>query len=171
MLLSRHKRPGAYARRASSVKKTIKNQFVWRRHCLTLSLGKPILFPKKGDCQGVLRSRRRETSRCIGCSSVGAAVREWPRQAGRLAAGAGVTLGAPLMAVGRPSSHGEDFNYKSLAAVAHTPGWNGTPVAGNRGVGQPSQLRIGCVGGGHAGSIVVAGSWKGLICWDWAVGI
>ncbi len=113
MLLSRHKRPGAYARRASSVKKTIKNQFVWRRHCLTLSLGKPILFPKKGDCQGVLRSRRRETSRCIGCSSVGAAVREWPRQAGRLAAGAGVTLGAPLMAVGRPSSHGEDFNYKS----------------------------------------------------------
>ncbi len=39
----------------------------------------------------------------------------------------------------------KDYNYKSLAAVAHTPGWNGTPVAGNRGVGQPSRLRIGCV--------------------------
>jgi len=24
----------------------------------------------------------------------------------------------------------EDYNYKSLAAVAHTPGWNVTPVAG-----------------------------------------
>ncbi len=45
------------------------------------------------------------------------------------------------------SSPWEDYNYKSLAAVAHTPGWNGTPVAGNRGVGQSSQLRIGCVFG------------------------
>ncbi len=31
--------------------------------------------------------------------------------------------------------------------------------------------RIGCVGRGHAGSTVVAGAWKALIYWDWAVGI
>jgi hypothetical protein len=39
----------------------------------------------------------------------------------------------------------EDYNYKSLAAVAHTPGWNGTPVAGNRELDLSRRLRIGCV--------------------------
>ncbi len=67
----------------------IKNQVIWRRHRNTLPLRKGILFPKKGDCQGLFRSGGRGASRCIECSSVGAAVREWPRQAGRLAAGPG----------------------------------------------------------------------------------
>ncbi len=40
---------------------------------------------------------------------------------------------SPLVVAGRPSSAWEDYNYKSLAAVAHTPGWNGTPVVDNRG--------------------------------------
>ncbi len=39
----------------------------------------------------------------------------------------------------------KDYNYKSLAAVAHTPGWNGTPVAGNRELDLSRRLRIGCV--------------------------
>jgi len=36
------------------------------------------------------------------------------------------------------------------------------------GLGQPS---TGASSGDHVGSTVVAGSWKDLICWDWAVGI
>ncbi len=40
----------------------------------------------------------------------------------------------PLVATARTFTPlREDYNYKSLAAVAHTPGWNGTPVAGCRG--------------------------------------
>ncbi len=42
-------------------------------------------------------------SRYIGCSSVGATVREWPRQARLFAAGPGSTLGTP------PDGHGEAF--------------------------------------------------------------
>ncbi len=57
----------------------------------------------------------------------------------------------PLVVAGRPSSPWEDYNYKSLAAVAHTPGWNGTPVAGCRGGGLSSWLRIGCVLGSRNG--------------------
>ncbi len=34
--------------------------------------------------------------------------------------------------------------------------------------GQPS---TGASSGDHAGSTVVAGAWKELICWDWAMGI
>ncbi len=61
--------------------------------------------------------------------------------------GVNTFMQSPLVVAGRPSDPWEDYNYKSLAAVAHIPGWNGTPVVGNRGVGQPSQLRIGCVFG------------------------
>ena len=52
---------------------------------------------------------------------------------------------SPLVVAGRPSSPWEDYNYKSLAAVAHTPGWNGTPGAGNRGLDLSRRLRSGCV--------------------------
>ncbi len=45
----------------------------------------------------------------------------------------------------------EDYNYKSLAAVAHTPGWNGTPVADDRGKDLSIRLRIGCVFGSRNG--------------------
>ena len=40
---------------------------------------------------------------------------------------------APLLVADRSSNPWEDYNYKSLAAVAHTPGWNGTPVVDTRG--------------------------------------
>jgi len=36
----------------------------------------------------------------------------------------------PVVVASRPPTPCEDYNYKSLAAVAHTPGWNVTPVAG-----------------------------------------
>ena len=51
----------------------------------------------------------------------------------------------PLLVPGRPLSPWEDYNYKSLAAVAHTPGWNGTPVADDRELDLSRRLRIGCV--------------------------
>ncbi len=34
---------------------------------------------------------------------------------------------SPLLVADRSSNPWEDYNYKSLAAVAHIPGWNGTP--------------------------------------------
>ncbi len=40
---------------------------------------------------------------------------------------------SPLVVAGRPSDPWEDYNYKSLAAVAHTPGRNVTPVVDDRG--------------------------------------
>ncbi len=81
----------------------IKNQVIWRKHRNTLPLAKRILFPKKENCQGLIRPRGR--------SVVVAAVIGCRRQAGRFDAGPGSPLGHPLMAVERPSSPWEGYNY------------------------------------------------------------
>ena len=71
----------------------------------------PLSISNCGHLKGL--SREPGASRCIACLSVGGAVRGWPRQAGRLAAGPESPLGHPLMAAGRPSGPWEDYNYKS----------------------------------------------------------
>ncbi len=53
----------------------------------------PLSISNCGYLKGL--SREPGASRCIACSSVGATVREWPRQARRLAAGPGGTLEIP----------------------------------------------------------------------------
>ncbi len=110
----------------------------------------PLLYPNwHPPCQaqnwGYLKGPSGEpgASRCMGCSSVGAAVREWPRQARRLAAGPGSPLGHPLMAVGRPSSPWEDYNYKSSAEVS---GCNPHPVDRGRWKGPLKPSSVGGLG-------------------------
>ncbi len=100
MLFSRHQPPGAYARRASSGK-PLRIQALEGGIAAPSPYGNESSFQERGVSR-VLQVQRGGTSRCMGCSVVGATVRGWPHQARQLATGPGSRpLGHP------PDGHGQ----------------------------------------------------------------
>jgi len=99
-------------------------QRAWKELICT-PIGIPLSMANWGCLKGTIWSTRRWGQREEGTWGVPSPKRGFMP--------ASPTQANPLVAVDRPSDTWEDYNYKSLAAVSHTPGWNGTPVAGNRG--------------------------------------
>ncbi len=111
---------------------------------LAYAVGSLRLLKIKKPPQAVLRLRGRLNVWCaVDCAEGGlgamltpVSISAFPVRGYSIAedvVGVNTFMQSPLVVAGRPLNAWECYNYKSLAAVAHTPEWDGTPVAGKRG--------------------------------------